>query len=104
VSGKAKWRYNCLVFILLADLDRLFSLHLVHLFLASRSKIEGSYHIYTSIEISPYPKSFEQEAAELKENGMEKIEVIRHDEIAQEQVRLEAKPITEPKVKQPSLL
>ena len=49
---------------------------------------------------------------------MEKIEVIRHDEIAQEQVRLEAKPIAEtkpitepkiplkaePKVKQPSLL
>lgn len=91
------------------------------------------YQLHTSIEIRPYPnpfmyggmwggnsakdeqeleqaiKHFEETVAELKENGLDRVEVVRHDELIRaEQVRLEAKPEKasepEPQVKQLSLI
>jgi len=79
------------------------------------------YQIHTSIKIEPYPnpfmhggmwgggsakdeqeleqviKYFEETATELKENGMERVEVVRHDELIRlEQLGLEGKATNKP--------
>ena len=82
------------------------------------------YQLQTSVEIRPYPNpfmyggmyggnsakdeeleqaitSFNETVAELKENGLERVEIVRHDELIRvEQARLEAKATT-PEPSQP---